>query len=242
MISHSLRKQLFSASLLLLLFLVGPGASPANADTITVFTDRPTFDAAVGSTTVETFTSSFHFPITTGTLSSTTSLVVANGTPINPGDIQAGVTYSTPIGTGNFFNIDTGGNFIGGFLDGLDPADSPAVTATFTSPVKEVGFDTDSLIAGNTVTVEINFTTGPSFSDTLSISGLSFLGFEATGADIQSIGISDSSTQFAFAVDNFTFGGAGAVTSTPEPGSVLLLFTVVATVAVLLRRRQTTGG
>lgn len=36
---------------------------------------------------------------------------------IAPGDIVAGVTFSTPIGAGNFFNIDGGGAFAGGILD-----------------------------------------------------------------------------------------------------------------------------
>ena len=36
-----------------------------------------------------------------------------------PGDIAAGVTYSTPVGDSFFFNIDAGGGFVGGFLDGF---------------------------------------------------------------------------------------------------------------------------
>ena len=96
--------------------------SAAHSGTITQFTDRSTFDSAVGSTTVEDFTDDSHFPIATGVLNSSTNLAVGNGSPIIPGMIQPGVTYSTTV-SGNAsvydFNIDAGGGFTGGFLDSL---------------------------------------------------------------------------------------------------------------------------
>ena len=69
----------------------------AGAGIITVYTDQPSFDAATGvPMTVEDFTNTVHFPITTGTLNSETNLVVVVGPPITPGLIQPGVTYSNP--------------------------------------------------------------------------------------------------------------------------------------------------
>jgi hypothetical protein len=92
------------------LSLVTGAAWQARAGSVTSYTDRTSFNTAVAvPLTVEDFTSSYHLPITTGVLNSSTNLVVSGGSPITPGLIQPGVTYSTPIGTGDFFNIDFGG-------------------------------------------------------------------------------------------------------------------------------------
>ena len=80
-------------------------APSASADVITTHTDRATFEAAAGvPLTVEDFTDTAHFPITSGVLNSLTT-----DAGLQPGDIEEGVTYSTPVGQGNFFNIDAGG-------------------------------------------------------------------------------------------------------------------------------------
>ncbi len=84
-----------------------------------IISDRSTFNAAVGTNSTDTFGPTDAFPISTGILNSSTNLTTATGGPILPGLIQPGVTYSTPIGTGFFFNIDAGGGFDGeAFLDG----------------------------------------------------------------------------------------------------------------------------
>ncbi len=132
------------------ILLFGALAS-ANAQIIT-YSNRATFNTAFGSTTVEDFTSNFHFPITTGVLNSATNLVVSSGTPIVPGDIKAGVTYSTPVQAGNFFNIDAGGGYVGGFLDSA-VGGTPVLTATFNGPVKAFGFDTNDLMGAFKVTI-----------------------------------------------------------------------------------------
>jgi hypothetical protein len=197
--------------------------SAARAGTITDFTDRPTFNAAVGlPLTIETFTDDDHFPISTGVLNSATSLVVSNGTPINPGDIQPGVTYSTPIGTGFFFNIDSGGNFIGGFLDGLVSNNSRlTLTTAFDNPVVGFGFDTNSLM-GTQFDLTIHFTAGPDFNQTLPVSGAGFFGFVSSATDIQSAQITGNDGTFSFALDNFTFPTPNSI-GAPEPSSLVLL-------------------
>ena len=200
------------------------GLSPvAEAGGITDYTDRSTFTTAVGvPLTVEDFTDSYHFPITTGILNSETNLVVENGTPITPGLIQPGVTYSTPIRTGNFFNIDAGGGFTGGFLDGLGSGSpSTALTTTFNNPVNGFGFDTNSLM-GTQFTITINFTSGPADVQTIPVtSGSSFFGFVSSATDIQSAIIYGNSGALTFAIDNFTFP-TSAATAVPEPSSLAM--------------------
>jgi hypothetical protein len=81
-------------------------ASPALA-AITDYSDRATFMADTGATTVEDFGTTAHFPISTGILNWQTNLPNIG---LTPGTILPGVTYSTQIGTGCcFFNIDVGG-------------------------------------------------------------------------------------------------------------------------------------
>ena len=213
-------------------------ATAAQAGTITV-TDRTTLIANLGAgVTVEDFTSSFHFPITTGVLNSAANLIVANGTPIVPGLIQPGVTYSTPIGTGNFFNIDGGGGFTGGFLDRLGSLGP--LTATFNSPVSGFGFDTNNHM-GRSFTVDIQFVGGGSdFIDSVSIPNSltpTGFGFESSAQDIADVIIQgDNTTSFGFALDNFTFGSEAA--AVPEPASLALFGVGFAGLAALRRRKR----
>ena len=228
-----------------IVLLVGLSRS-ADAGGITDFSDRPTFNTAIGvPLTVEDFTSSEHFPITTGILNSETNLVVEEGTPITPGLIQPGVTYSTPIRNdapaGFFFNIDAGGGFTGGFLDGLGVG-SPgsALTTTFNNPVNGFGFDTNDLM-GTQFTITINFTSGPADVQTLPVSGDSFFGFVSTATDIQSATLFGNSTEFTFALDNFTFP-TSAANAVPEPSSAVLASLAALTgVACGWRRRHWRG-
>ena len=114
--------------------------------TITSYSSRASFDAAVGPTTLENFTDQAHFPILSGVLNQFT-----REAGLSPGDIEAGVTYSTPIGTGNFFNIDLGGGFTGGFLDSVtsEGGDRP-LNIAFDSPVAAFGFDTNQSMGDRT--------------------------------------------------------------------------------------------
>ena len=194
-----------------------------SAGTITTYDDRPSFTAAVGvPLTIEDFTSSDHFPITTGVLNSSTNLVVEVGTPITPGLIDPGVTYSTPIRTdapaGFFFNIDAGGGFTGGFLDGLGTgAPGSSLTTTFDAPVVGFGFDTNGLM-GTAFQLDIHFTSGPDYVQTISNTS-DFYGFVSSATDIVSANIYGNSTTFTFALDNFTYPTSAAV---PEPSSIVL--------------------
>lgn len=200
-------------------------AGTASAGVITV-SDRATIEAALGaSAVVEDFTADAHFPISTGELSSSTSIVVASGTPITPGMIKPGVTYSTPTGAGNFFNIDTSGVFDGGFLDNANGTPT-ALTVTFDAPRDTFGFDTNKL-GGTSFNITIFSARGGSYSNVLSIPdtfALTGFGFTSDATDILSVMIQMNSASFGFAVDNFTFAGSISGTSAVvEPGSLSLL-------------------
>jgi len=200
--------------------------------TIITFSSLSGFNTAIGAgpVTVEDFTSSNHFPIITGILNSLTNLVVTSGPAITPGLIQPGVTYSTPVGSGNFFNIDSGGGFTGGFLDTV--TSNGPLTITFAGPVSAFGFDT-STIVGPSFAITINFTSGSPYTNTFSTVSTvpSFYGFQSTSTNISSVIVGGGTTQFTFAIDNFRF------TSVPEPGTVWLMGGGVALLAVLYRRR-----
>jgi hypothetical protein len=231
-------------------FLRGTGAAlallaagPALANSITVYNDRAIFTAEVGGApTVETFGPTAKFPISTGVLNSNTNLP---GIGIAPGDILPGATYSTPIGVGNFFNIDSGGGFLGGMLNSL--ASSP-LTVTFDGPVSGFGFDTNNLM-GDNFQITINFLTSSPFFTSLpvfSTGDLEFFGFTSSSQDIVSAVIYSTSTGtpssrgFSFILDDFTFTSPGVgpgTTVVPLPAPLLLLATGLFTLGVFGRRK-----
>ena len=181
----------------------------AMADDITVYNDRAAFNAAVGvPLTLEDFTPTSHFPIRTGVLNSETNLPEIG---IFPGTIQSGVTYSTPIGEGNFFNIDAGGGYTGGFLDGFLPSDREVTIDFHTDDpntprtVFAFGFDLGSL-ASTDFDVFIHFSSGPMqhFNNPYPAS-LAFFGFVSDARDITQVIIGNNGGFFAFDFDNFTY-------------------------------------
>lgn len=201
-----------------------PGVASAGA--ITSFTNLPAYQAALGGATetVETFGNVARFPISTGVLNSSTNLVVAFGSAITPGLIQPGVTYSTPIGSGNFFNIDFGADYVGGFLDSItNPTDPTKVlTTTFVNPVSAFGFVTSRTL-NTSLNITINFTSGPAFqANNIAIpsGGMMFFGWQSAQADIVSAVI-DMAGAMAFAVDDFRFATSAA--TVPEPGTLVLM-------------------
>lgn len=215
-------------------------AAVADAGPITPFNDRIAFAAAVGAATTDDFGDNYAFPISTGVLDSTTNLVTGSGGPILPGRVQPGVQYSTPLGQGNFFNIDLGAGFDGGFLDGGLGNFSP-LTVSFTGPVGAFGFDTNTLM-GASFAVTINFVSGPAFQQTYAGPAgydLAFFGFASNASDIVSARIvSSGDSDLTFALDNFTVAGAANVDPVPEPGSMLLLGTGVIGLARAWRRKK----
>lgn len=216
--------------------IVSRGAVAGN---ITLYSDSSSFDTAMGvPLNDETFTDHTSYPITTGILNSETNFTPAYGFPIKPGDILAGVTYSTPIpaspyNADNFFNIDSAPEFQGGFLDssiGGVPTGG-ALTTTFDNPVAGFGFDTSSLM-GTKLFISITFKSGPTFNNNnqpliIGGSGLTFFGFISNATDIVSATMYGNSDQHSFAIDNFTFPVSAA--SVPEPSSI-----VGASLAVLI--------
>jgi hypothetical protein len=189
---------------------------------ITTYSDRPTFLAAVGGTfTTEDFTDDDHIPIASGILNQFTAEA-----GLVPGDIEPGVTYSTPVGRRFFFNIDAGGGYTGGFLDGFYEGDPDrALTITFGSAASAFGFDSNVLM-GNDFDILIKFASGPDYAGNFSVAGtvdLQFFGFQSSQTDILSVIIhGNGEPEIAFALDNFTFnaGGSGRV---PDSSSTFAL-------------------
>jgi hypothetical protein len=193
-------------------------AGAANAGVITTFSNRASFDAAVGSTTLEDFLPSAHYPINSGVLNQFT-----NEAGINPGDIQPGVTYSTPVGSGVFFNIDAGGGYTGGMLDSIRSTGTRSLTVTFDAPLAAFGFDTNQLM-GSSFDITINFSSdGPSSTShaVANSLGMEFFGFQSDQSDITSAVIQGNSSTFNYILDNFSFGGI-ASQGVPEPATLAL--------------------
>jgi len=178
----------------------------ASADVITVHTDRSAYNAAVGvPQIVEDFTSTFHFPLVSGVLNSLT-----RDAGLQPGDIEEGVTYSTPIGDGNFFNIDAGGGYVGGFLDGFNPSDRDVTIAFHRSDPNDLrtvngfGFDLSGSLGATDIDVTISFSSGP--DQNFNVTYLAgFYGFTSDARDITGVVISNNGSFFGFDFDNFTF-------------------------------------
>ena len=230
---HKIRPLVLWVSLLL--------ASSASAQTvITTYTDLPTFTTAIGAVpvTVETFTASFHFPISTGVLNSATNLPAIG---IVPGTIQPGVTYSTAIGTGNFFNIDGAGGFASPYLDTVTSVGP--LTITFNGTASAFGFDTNTLM-GSAFDIVINFTNATAYTNTIPLTSSSptFYGFQSTSSNISSIVLVNNGVarSISFAIDNFRFTNSN-VSAIPEPGTVTLLGGGFIGLLLLHRRRLRAG-
>ncbi|WP_169517204.1 PEP-CTERM sorting domain-containing protein [Azohydromonas australica] len=217
-------------------------APSIHAGNLTHFSDRQAFDAVLPiPATVERFTDSSHFPISTGVLNSRTNLVVDHGTPIRPGDIQPGVTYSTAIGQSFFFNIDRGPTSDGGFLDGFVQTNGNPLTVTFDRPVTAFGFDTNRYM-GSKFDLTIRFTQGReqllTYATEPTVGQWFFHGFVSNRRDIASLVIEGESQQFnsfAFALDNFTFSPP-----VPEPSTWALLLGGLCALGGMARARRHT--
>lgn len=206
--------------------------SSANAGIISTYSDRTTFDNAIGTSTIEDFTDSLHYPLSSGVLnsSSTEAGLVA-------GDIESGVTYSTTIGTGNFFNIDAGGGYTGGMLDSIQG--DHELTITLDNSISAFGFDTNQLM-GSLFDIVINFSSGDSTSLQFSVAqstNMEFFGFQSSLSDIDSVLISGNHQTFNFIIDNFAFGASSSI-NVPEPSIIALLGFGLAGLGFARRRKM----
>ncbi len=198
----------------------------AVGDTITTYSDSSSFTTAMGVPLyVEDFGNSTAYPITTGILNSQTNFTPKNGIHITPGTILPGVTYSTPIGTGNFFNIDEGLYFTGAFLDNSSPSTSgnshSALTVTFDNAVKGFGFDTSEFFMGSSFQITFQFASGSSSTQTVAVMSNTpqFVGFISSATDIVSASLYGNNDFHSFGIDNFTYSQSAA--AVPEPSSIV---------------------
>jgi hypothetical protein len=202
------------------------------------YTTRAAFTAAVpGATTVEDFTSSPHFPISTGILNSATNIPSIG---ITPGVILPGVTYSTPVATGNFFNIDGGaGGYVGGFLDSV--VGLKTLTITFDNPQVGFGFDTADLMGS----FNVQIFSGATVLSNQTFSGARFYGFQDSSADITSVTITGAAAGgnvIGFDLDNFTYNATPTVSAVPVPAALPLFATGLAGLGLLGWRRKKAAG
>jgi hypothetical protein len=204
-----------------------------HAGLITTFSDRTTYNLAVGSTTLETFPVQC-IPLT-GPVNSTSSCP-SGGASLG---LQPGATYSAPIAPGNSFNVDGGGVLTSPALDTLlvgRPVGSAPITVTFTNPVAAVGFDAYTGF-GSMFTITFDFSGGGSTQFTGNTPGSSFgtlfFGYKSSASDIASVVINGNGTDQTVVVDNFSFGGASS-NGVPEPS---LWLPVAAAAAWMFWRR-----
>ena len=104
----------------------------AHAGTVTVFSDRAAFESGFNSVTTEDFGPYYGsgLTITSGVLNAST--YATNGTfTVNPGDIVAGVTFSTAPGALYSFNLDLNYFFSGALLSSLRSTGTRDLTVSF---------------------------------------------------------------------------------------------------------------
>lgn len=209
--------------------------APAWSATVSVNTDRASFEASLGGPlTVEDFTDSYHFPISTGVLNTYTDLVVSSGTPITPGMIKAGVTYSVELPMPTYgFNIDAGANFVGGFLDTV--AGNGPLTVTFDNPVAAFGFDTNAFAPNVHVVVHFSDGSSDTFDGFAPTYDMHFFGLTGVGSLITHAEIGTTlNGSVNFAIDNFTF----VANPVPEPGTYALMALGLVALGAVARRRK----
>ncbi len=214
-------------------------ASSAQASAaVVLYGHAATFRARAQPTIIETFTSGAHFPILSGVLDNMTTEA-----GLVPGDIQAGVRYSTLRHNASeyFFNIDSGGGFSGGFLDSLyDPSGDPrrALDIAFDTPQYSFGFDTNALMGAFTVSIfDANGMFDTYQFGALPTQTMRFFGFGVDTPIIHRVRIQGSHPGVNFAIDNINFGAQSAALI-PEPAQWVMLVAGFGMGGVALRSRR----
>lgn len=226
-----------TASFLIILAL---SASVAQAGTITKYSDFKNFDRATGSLTVEDFGPTSHYPITSGVLDRNTT-----DAGIPAGLIEPGVTFSTQIGRWNFFNIDSGAYYTGGFLDSKANSTVPnqILSVAFDTGRSAFGFVTGTHMSAFDITVD--FSDGSSFNSSYAHSSLYadrskfyYYGFTSNALDISSVTIDGTAGgYFDFSLDDFAFTDQPPA-PVPLPAALPMLLVALGGLGFASRRRK----
>ena len=205
-------QRIFSTTAVLGLMAGAAGQAQA---AFVLFTDRPSFQAAVGSLTTENFNS-----IITDTVFTNSTLSFPGLTLRSTGGATADILVDVPP-----YEFNPGSANIDGTarvnLGGLRPGSS-VVSILFNAPVSAVGFDTVNYdIDNDTAQAFVGSTLIGSFPPASNLTG--FIGvLDTSGATISSVDIRTSAAGNAFnAFDNVSFATGGA--AVPEPSSLVLV-------------------
>lgn len=213
-------------------------ANMANAASLSVFSDRTSFNAVSGPTVTEDFTYTHHIGLKSDVLNQYTN---ENG--VTPGDIEAGVTFSrvTPrTSEGYSLIINAGGGFnLGGWLHSYRSTGTSALNIAFDNPVYAFGFDTKAPYMGTGFDMTVNFGSEPSVSFNTSLgsgTALQFFGYVSGLSAITSVTIlATGDDRNNFALDDFSFSTVSVV---PLPAALPLYSAGLAVMGIVGWRRN----
>jgi len=184
---------------------------------VTIFTDRPTFDAAAPGLTLEDFEASLvgdgGVVSCTGPVDSTT-----NNECFAPGGIEPGISFGA-VGLGDIAVVGDG--FLGASTKQLGPnffADDLDIMLSVVGGANAIGMDIFAIIGSGDLDIDVFGAGGLLGSMTLTFleGDTQFIGFIANEAITQVL--LDGPDDLADLIDNVAFGN----TAIPEPGTLVL--------------------